>query len=110
MLQQEEQQRQVLEGMNFSSDSSTLLSKNMDMRNVDVKCSECGNKDHTSDKCWHVIGFPSWHPRARRHPQNQRRGGKSFSQGARNFRPRGEASNWRGATQVEMKQSVYSQK
>ena len=33
-------------GLNFSSDSSALLSKNMDMRNMNVKCSECGNKVH----------------------------------------------------------------
>jgi len=57
MLQQEEQQRQVLEGLKFSSKSSALLSKN-----TDTRCSECGNKGHTYDKCWHVIGFPSWHP------------------------------------------------
>jgi len=64
MLQQLDQHRKVLEGLNFFSNSSTLLSKNMDMRNMDVKCSERGNKGHTPDKCWHVIGFPSWHPRS----------------------------------------------
>jgi len=57
MLQQEEQQRQVLEGPNFSTDSSALLSSNMQLRSVDMKCPECGNKGHTSAKCWHVLVF-----------------------------------------------------
>ena len=103
MLQQEEQQKQVLEGLKFSSESSALLSKNMDMKPMDVQCSECGNKGHTSEKCWHVIGFPSWHPRAKRPVQFHRRGGRTFSQGGRSFRSRGGfSSNWRGATQVEV--------
>jgi len=108
MLQQEEQQKQNLEGMHLSSDHSALLSRNVDAKPLDIKCSECGNKGHTSDKCWHVIGFPSWHPRARRSFPSQRRGGSTNWRGTRNFRPRGAMSNWRGAAQVELDQSTLS--
>ena len=102
MLQQEEQQKQVLEGLKFSSESSALFSKNMESKPAD-QCAECGNKGHTSEKCWHVIGFPSWHPRAKRPVQFHRRGGRAFSQGGRSFRSRGGfTSNWRGAAQVEV--------
>ena len=93
MLQQEEQQRLVLEGSNFSTNSSALLSSNMKFKNVDVNCSECGNKGHTSDKCWHVIGFSSWHPRSKRQSHNQRRGGGASFQSPRTFRPRGDTAN-----------------
>jgi len=61
MLQQEKKQRQGLEGINFSSKSSALLSKSIDLK-VDAKYFECGNKGHTSDKYWHAIGFPSGIP------------------------------------------------
>uniref|UniRef100_A0A7C9ANZ1 Uncharacterized protein n=1 Tax=Opuntia streptacantha TaxID=393608 RepID=A0A7C9ANZ1_OPUST len=110
MLQQEEQQRQVLEGIPISSESSALLSKNLEVR-MDARCSVCGNKGHTADKCWHIVGFPSWHPRSNRQSQGQRRAGRagrSFPQGGRTFRPRNET--WKGAAaQVEVDQSAYSQ-
>ena len=108
MLQQEEQQKQNLEGMHFSSDHSVLLSKNVDAKSVDIKCSECGNKGRTTDKCWHVIGFPSWHPRARKSSPSQRRGGPTNWRGTRNFRSRGGMSSWKGAAQVELDQSTLS--
>ena len=77
---------------------------------MDVKCSECGNKVYTLDKCWHIIGFPSWHPRLKRQPQNQMRGGRTFTQGPRNSRSKSETQNWREAAQVEVEPSVFSYK
>ena len=42
MLQQEELQRQVLEDVHIQLESSALLSRNIEVRNVEVKCSVCG--------------------------------------------------------------------
>ena len=67
MIQQEELQRQVLEDVQFGVESSALLSKN-----VEVRCSVCGNKGHTKEKCWQIIGYLSWHPRSKKNPQRKR--------------------------------------
>ncbi|KAJ8421138.1 hypothetical protein Cgig2_022640 [Carnegiea gigantea] len=40
-------------------------------RNEDQRCSQCGNKCHTREKCWAVIGYPSWHPRHKQCPQQK---------------------------------------
>jgi len=71
MLQQEELQKQVLEDVHPLLESSALLSKNVDVQHGEMKCSVCGNKGHTKEKCWQVIGYPSWHPRSRKHPQKK---------------------------------------
>ena len=70
-IQQEESQRELLDVNKLGVETTALYSKK------DRICSECGNKGHTSDKCWTVIGYPSWHPKAKRqankkgeHPQN----------------------------------------
>lgn len=57
MLQQEESQREIL---NESKADHTLvmLSKNNDLS----VCSACGKQGHNGDKCWSVVGYPSWHP------------------------------------------------
>ena len=60
LLQQEEMQEEVLENFNINTGASALFSKG-----TDDKCSACGLKGHTKDKCWHVVGYPSWHPRSR---------------------------------------------
>ncbi|KAJ8428466.1 hypothetical protein Cgig2_030249 [Carnegiea gigantea] len=35
------------------------------------KCGVCGNKGHSKEKCWLVIGYPSWHPRSKKFPQKK---------------------------------------
>ncbi|KAJ8423575.1 hypothetical protein Cgig2_006916 [Carnegiea gigantea] len=32
---------------------------------------ECGNKGHVKEKCWLVIGYPQWHPKAKKFPQKR---------------------------------------
>ena len=68
MIQQEELQRQVLEDVPLHVESSALLS-----RTTEVKCTLSGVKGHVKEKCWKVIGYPSWHPRGKKNPQ--RKGG-----------------------------------
>jgi len=59
MLQQEESQRQVLEDVHIQLESSTLLSKNVEVKSGEMKCSVCGNRGHTKDKGWQIIGYPN---------------------------------------------------
>ena len=54
MLQQEETQREVLEFRKIDVKSATLYSKIENQR-----CSQCGIRGHTKEKCWTVIGYPS---------------------------------------------------
>ena len=43
-----------------------------DFRSDNAKgCSQCGNKDHTKEKFWFVIGYPPWHPKAKKSPQKK---------------------------------------
>ena len=57
MLQQEELQKQVLEDAHPLLESLALLSKNIEIRSGEMKCGVCGNKGHTNDKYWQVIGY-----------------------------------------------------
>lgn len=66
MLQQEETQREVLELNKIEVKTIALFSKNDDQR-----CSQCGNRGHSKEKCWTVIGYPPWHPRHKRFPQKK---------------------------------------
>lgn len=29
------------------------------------------NKGHDKDRCWQLIGYPSWHPRSKKFPQKK---------------------------------------
>jgi len=51
MLQQEELQRQVLEDVHIQLESSALFSNNVDGRSGDIKCSQCGERGNSKDKC-----------------------------------------------------------
>ncbi|KAJ8433332.1 hypothetical protein Cgig2_023796 [Carnegiea gigantea] len=47
-------------------ESSALFSKGPEER-----CGQCGNKGHDKEKCWQLIGYPSWHPRSKKFPQKK---------------------------------------
>lgn len=67
MLQQEESQRDVLPIVDI--EHTAMYSKGPTERNVEknaLYCSACGGKNHTSDRCWVVNGFPKWHYKNRK--------------------------------------------
>ncbi|KAJ8427640.1 hypothetical protein Cgig2_023349 [Carnegiea gigantea] len=37
----------------------------------EMRCASCGNRGHQKNKCWQIIGYPSWHPRSRKFPQKR---------------------------------------
>jgi len=80
-LQQEESQREVLEVNKLEVETTAFFSKSDKSREAKL-CSECGNKGHTADKCWTIIGYPSWHPKGRK--QANKRGDRS-----QNFKGKG---------------------
>lgn len=57
-LQQEESQRNILNPLKPSMESSAMYNKGI---GESVICSACGIKGHMRDKCWTVIGYPKWH-------------------------------------------------
>ena len=61
-LQQEEAQRELLHLNTADNDLSAMYSKVQIDRPV-ITCSACGVKGHRGEKCWTVVGFPSWHPK-----------------------------------------------
>jgi len=72
MLQQEELQREVLSGHPIQVESAALLSEGA----ANLYCSVYGNRGHNKEKCWQVIGYPSWHPKSKKFPQ--KKGGKGL--------------------------------
>ena len=65
----------------------------------DIRCSHCGNTGHIKEKCWQLIGYPTWHPRFKRQPQrrtNQANGGNL----SRTFKGR-DQGDWKVAAQAE---------
>ncbi|KAJ8436185.1 hypothetical protein Cgig2_021856 [Carnegiea gigantea] len=83
LIQQEESQREVFKINKLEVETTALYSRNERFKDAKT-CAECGNKGHTSDKCWTVIGYPSWHPKGKkqaykkgdRPPQNLKGKGK----------------------------------
>ena len=72
ILQQEELQREVLEDDLFVHESLALYGKSLQTitsSRPKNRCSHCGNKGHVKDKCWHIIGYPRWHPGSKKFPQ-----------------------------------------
>jgi len=95
LLQQKELQKQVLEGLKFATEGAALISKGVDNRISEQGCTECGNKGHTREKCWLIIGYPPWHPRSKRSSPGSRRGTRNY-RNVNTFRPRSDTSNWKG--------------
>ncbi|XP_071697670.1 uncharacterized protein [Rutidosis leptorrhynchoides] len=61
MLQQEESQREMFTYVQ-NQDMTALYSKSA---TSDDKCTFCGHKWHSPDKCWEKIGYPPWHYKGR---------------------------------------------
>lgn len=62
VIQQEESQKSVFnQSAAVDTDISAMFSKG----NTDrpVSCTACGGRNHVTDKCWTVVGFPKWHSR-----------------------------------------------
>lgn len=84
-LQQEESQRDILHNvLSLDTDISAMYGKGPQYQtDKPVMCTNCGGKNHPSEKCWSVVGFPRWHhryrpPAQRKHPQqNSWAGNKS---------------------------------
>uniref|UniRef100_A0A803MDR9 Retrotransposon Copia-like N-terminal domain-containing protein n=1 Tax=Chenopodium quinoa TaxID=63459 RepID=A0A803MDR9_CHEQI len=53
------------------------LQQEESQRGNKVGCSVCGNKSHTAEQCWKVIGYPSWHPQ---YKKQQKQKGKEAQQ------------------------------
>jgi len=106
MLQQEELQQEALHEVHEQLETSALLSKGVE----ELRCSHCGNKGHMKEKCWQLIGYPSWHPRSKKF--SQRRGGKGPGAGrgqGQRFVSRGrEPEPFRFSAQVQF-DSVVSE-
>lgn len=74
-LEQEEAQREILGHTKEDTETSAMFSKSTGgvtgaaQSLSSVQCTACGKTGHSGDKCWSVVGYPSWHPKAK--PQNQ---------------------------------------
>jgi len=64
-------------------ETTALYSRNDRFNDVKI-CNECGNKGHTPDKSWSLIGYPAWHPKGKK--QLSKKGDKPFLQ----FRGKGK--------------------
>ncbi|XP_021867389.2 uncharacterized protein [Spinacia oleracea] len=73
ILQQEESQREVLNpvAMREETDVTALFSKS-----TEINCTACGKAGHVKEKCWTVVGYPSWHPKGQ---GDQKGKAKAFS-------------------------------
>ena len=67
LIQQEESQREILDIGHVEIESIAPYSRNDKVEG----CTECGHEGHNKDKCWLVIGYPSWHPKAKKFPQKK---------------------------------------
>lgn len=83
-------QRETLNEVHVQLETSALLSKGIE----EMRCTHCGNRGHQKDKCWQIIGYPSWHPRSRKFPQKRGGrgpGGRGPGRGQRLMNKSGEA-------------------
>lgn len=80
LLQQEESQRDVLLTMRNESDTLVMYGKSIEEM---VQCSACGKPGHSKDKCWTIVGYPSWHNLSS--PSTVR---------GRGYTPRGRGGSW----------------
>ncbi|KAL2904096.1 Retrovirus-related Pol polyprotein from transposon RE2 [Bienertia sinuspersici] len=53
-LQQEENQRDALKAVKEEPEPLAMMSKSS------MECTACGKKGHVREKCWTIVGYPSW--------------------------------------------------
>jgi len=71
ILQQEELQREALEEERSVLKSSALYGKGHEVlhsKGSEDRCVHCGNRGHSRDKYWQIIGYPRWHPKSKTFP------------------------------------------
>ncbi|XP_074324159.1 uncharacterized protein LOC141661076 [Apium graveolens] len=85
-LEQEEAQREVLGHVREDIETSAIFSKSTGGVSANaqsipsIQCTACGKASHMTDKCWTVVGFPSWHPKAKPQEQSSYKGkGRGFN-------------------------------
>ncbi|XP_056689150.1 uncharacterized protein [Spinacia oleracea] len=97
-LQQEESQREILKPEPLA----------MYRKGNDENFLACGRTGHTKDKCWTVVGFPSWHPRGQK-DKDQRGKGREHGNNARGGRwNRGRNGRGGGRTTANAQGSASS--
>lgn len=70
-LQQEEAQRDLLNTPKADTENMAMYSKAQHTSNLNLHCTHCGIKGHSTDRCWTVTGYPSWHPKYRGNTNNR---------------------------------------
>ncbi|KAL2901575.1 hypothetical protein RDABS01_026657 [Bienertia sinuspersici] len=65
MLQQEESQRETLKPIK-EGEGLAMMSKG---KGKDVTCTACGKKGHPYEKCWTIVGYPSWFEKSKNKEQ-----------------------------------------
>ena len=68
LLQHKESKRQILDLNKVEYKSTALYSKQQTKPKV---CNQCGTKGHVKEKCWTIIGYPSWNSKGKRFPQKK---------------------------------------
>jgi len=68
LIQQEESQKELLEFSHQEVETIALYGKSKGGRPI---CTQCGLKGYAKEKCWTVIGYPPWHPKAKKFPQKK---------------------------------------
>jgi len=99
MIQQEEMQREVLNHRRQVQYEISAFYSNGN----EEKCGVCANKEHSKEKCWQVIGYPSCHAGSKKFPQ------KKLSKPVKNYEGKENHNKAVAATQSQSDNSKWKQ-